>query len=140
MNELMRQAMLAVAVASLMAATTGRAPAGTIVDFSYYGRGGPDEAGLISTGTGSFAFADSLSTVGLADLTSFDFTLSENTPNTAIFGLPDLVTPPVPEPSTFTLAVLGTVIIASGWCRRRKSGAVFGRISVDHHEPAPGRK
>jgi hypothetical protein len=206
MNELMRQAMLAAAVVSLMAATAGRAPAETIVDFSYYGRGGPDEAGLISTGNGSFAFADGLSTLSLADLTSFDFTLSENTPNTAIFGLSDLtsfsasigpgptltslalatssvqgsnpetyprefdiaslsdmttyadiysfqyfltsgtvtitsiVTTPVPEPSTFTLAVLGALIVASGWCRRRQAGAVFGRISVDHHDPARGRK
>jgi hypothetical protein len=87
----MRQTMLATAVLSLMAATAGRARAGTIVDFSYYGRGGPDNAGLITTGAGSFSFADGLSTVGLADLTSFDFTMAENSPvNSATFSLADL--------------------------------------------------
>ena len=64
--------------------------AGTIVNFGYSGRGGPDYAGLISTGAGSFSFADGLATVGLADLTSFAFDLDENTPNTATFGLLDL--------------------------------------------------
>lgn len=138
---------------------------------------------------GSFAFAGGLSTVGLADLTSFDFTLNETTPNTATFGLADLtsfsasvgagptltsltlatgpvqgtnqetypreftissldpgnadtyfyvgflgqsfslttgsvsitsiVTTPVPEPSTFTLAVLGTLMVAGGIRRGR---------------------
>jgi hypothetical protein len=86
----MRRAMLAAAVLGLMATTSGPAWAGTIVNFSYSGRGGPDFAGLISTGAGTFSFAGGLSTVGLADLTSFDFTLDENTPNTATFGLADL--------------------------------------------------
>lgn len=85
----MRWAVLA-AVLGLTAATAGGARAAMIVDFSYSGRGGPDDAGLIATGTGSFSFADGLTTVGLADLLAFNFNLSENTPNTATFGLPDL--------------------------------------------------
>ena len=83
----MRRAMLAAVSLGLIVEMAGLAQAGTIVDFSYSGRGGPDNAGLISTGTGTFSFADGLSTVGLTDLTSFDFTLNENTPNTATFGL-----------------------------------------------------
>lgn len=90
MKQAIGQAMLAAAVLGLIVAPAGRAGAGTIVDFSYSGRGGPDFAGLISTGTGSFSFSGGLSTVGLADLTSFSFTLNENTPNTATFSLADL--------------------------------------------------
>ncbi len=90
MRQSMRRAMLAAAVLGLMAATTGGARAGTIVNFSYSGRGGPDEAGLISTGAGTFSFATGLSTVGLANLASFNFILNENTPNTTTFGLADL--------------------------------------------------
>ena len=156
-----------------------------------FGGGGPDSAGLISTGTGTFSFADGLSAVGLTDLTSFDFTLNENTPNTATFGLSELtsfsasvgpgstltnlalatssvqgsnqdtfprgfvisslssggasssfeilgvsfqltdgtatinsVTTTVPEPSAFTLVVLGALIIAGGCFRRRNARAV----------------
>jgi hypothetical protein len=90
MKRAMRWAMLAAAVVGLMAATAGRARAETVVNSSYDGRGGPDDAGVICTGTGSFSFADGLSTVGLADLASFDFTLEENTPNTVAFGLADV--------------------------------------------------
>jgi hypothetical protein len=61
-----------------------------IVNFSYSGRGGPDFAGTISNGSGSFSFAEGLSSVGLADLSSFNFTLNENTPDTTTFGLSDL--------------------------------------------------
>jgi hypothetical protein len=85
--------MLAAVILGLMAVamTTGRAAAGTIVSFSYFGRGAPDgNGGLTSSGTGSFSFADGLSTVGLPDLTSFHLDLEENTPNTTIFGLSDL--------------------------------------------------
>jgi hypothetical protein len=186
MKQPMRRAMLA-AVLGLMAATAGRARAEMIVNFSYSGRGGPDNAGLIATGAGSFSFADDLSTVGLVDLTSFDFTLDENTPNTATFRLADLtsisasvgpgptltslalatgpvqgsnpetwprefaisslgpgasatyfhilgqslsltaetvtITSIVPEPSAFALAVLGALVVAGGWSRRRKARA-----------------
>jgi hypothetical protein len=89
----MRRMKLAAAVLGLMAGTmtTGGAWAGTIVSFSYFGRGAPDGNGsLTSNGTGSFSFADGLSTVGLADLTSFHLDLEENTPNTTIFSLKDL--------------------------------------------------
>jgi MYXO-CTERM domain-containing protein len=209
MNQLMRRVMLAAAVLSLMASTAGGARAGTIVSFSYSGRGGPDDEGFFTTGTGSFSFASGLSTVGLSDLTSFAFSLEENNPptplNIANFGLTDLTSfsasvgpgetltsltlqtsavqgsdqttyprefsisslnPPsafthldffgfsvfltsgtvtissvsVPEPSTFTLAVLGALIVAGGWFRRRRAGAVCGRFSVDHHDHAPGRR
>jgi hypothetical protein len=85
----MRRAIVA-AVLGLMAATGARARAEWTVNFRYSGRGGPDFAGLISTGAGSFSFAGGLSTVGLTDLTSFDFTLDETTPNTATFGLTNL--------------------------------------------------
>lgn len=78
------------AVLGLMVGAAGEARAAVTVSFSYSGRGGPDEAGLVATGTGSFSFADGLTTVGLADLTAFDFTLTENTPNVATFGLTDL--------------------------------------------------
>ena len=90
MGQPMRRAMLAAAVLVLMAATAGRTQAGTIVNFSYSGRGGPDSAGLISTGTGSFSFADGLTTVAMGDLLSFQFDLEENSPNTVTFGLADL--------------------------------------------------
>jgi hypothetical protein len=86
----MRWGMLAAAILGLMAATAGPGRAGTIVGFEYAGRGGPDFGGLIATGTGTFSFANGLSTVGLADLTSFTFNMEENTPNTATFGLADL--------------------------------------------------
>jgi PEP-CTERM motif len=86
----MRRAMLAVAALGLMIATAGRAPEGTIVDFSYYGTGGPGNGGLTSTGTGSFSFADDLTPVGKLDLLSFHFDLEENTPNTVTFGLANL--------------------------------------------------
>lgn len=89
MNRPVRWAVLA-AVVGLTAATAGGTRGAVIVDFSYSGRGGPGDAGLIATGTGRFSFADGLTTVGLADLTAFAFTLDENTPNTATFGLPDL--------------------------------------------------
>ncbi len=90
MKQAMRRAMIAVAVLCSVLPAAGQARASTIVNFSYSGRGGPDFAGLISTGTGSFSFADGLETIGLADLTSFSFTLDENTPNTTIFGISDL--------------------------------------------------
>jgi len=90
MKQAMRQAFLGAAILCAMVASTGQGRAATIVHFSYSGRGGPDFAGLISTGTGSFSFESGLTTVGLADLTSFRFTLDENTPNTTIFGLSDL--------------------------------------------------
>jgi hypothetical protein len=190
MNQLMRRMMLAAAVLSLLAATAGQARAGTTVSFSYSGRGGPDDEGFFTTGTGSLSFASGLSTVGLSDLTSFAFSLEENNPptplNIANFGLTDLTsfsasvgpgptltslalqtsavqgsdqtTYPrefsisslnpsvafthfdlfgfpifltggtvtitsvsVPEPSTFNLAVLGALIVAAGWSRRRKA-------------------
>jgi hypothetical protein len=197
MNQPMRRATLAAVSLSLMAAMAGRAQAGTIVDFSYSGRGGPDSAGLISTGTGSFSFADGIATVGLTDLTSFDFSLTENTPNTVTFGLADLTSfsatvgpgpsltslaldtravqgpdptsypreftisslnPPdaethvvvlgfpifwtsgtvtitavtVPEPSSFTLAVLGVgaLIAAGGSSRLRKARATKSRVEM----------
>jgi hypothetical protein len=82
--------MLAAAMLGLMAATAAPARAETIVQFSYLGRGGPDNSGLIATGNGRFSFADGLSTVGLSDLTSFDLTMVETTPNTIKFGLSDL--------------------------------------------------
>jgi hypothetical protein len=78
----MRRVLLAAAFLGLVAGTAGRARAGMIVNFSYSGRGGPDNAGLVATGTGSFSFADGLSTVGLADLTTFAFALDETAPNT----------------------------------------------------------
>jgi hypothetical protein len=93
MKRPMRRGILTAAALGLMAATmtTGRAWAGTIVSFSYFGRGAPDgNGGLTSSGTGSFSFADGLSTVGMSDLSSFHFDLEENTPNTTIFGLTDL--------------------------------------------------
>ncbi len=90
MKQAVGLAILAAAVLGLIVAPAGRAGAGTIVDFSYSGRGGPDFAGLISTGTGSFSFSGGLATVGLADLTSFNFTLDENTPNTTLFSLANL--------------------------------------------------
>ena len=190
MRQLMRRAVLAVAILGLIAATAGRASAGTVVQFSYYGTGGPDNAGLISTGTGSFTFTDGLTTVGKSDLTSFSFDLQENTPLDVTFGLADLTSffatvgpsltlaslaldtravegsdpttypreftissldPPdaethfvvlgipifwtsgtvtvtgisAPEPSSFTLAVLGLggLIVAGGWARLRKGRA-----------------
>lgn len=89
MKHLAHRAILA-AILGLMAATAGQARADWTVNFSYSGRGGPDFAGLVSTGAGSFSFAGGLTTVGLADLTSFNFTLDETTPNTATFGLADL--------------------------------------------------
>ncbi len=132
-----------------------------------------------------FSFADGLSTIGRADLASFNLILDENTPNTTTFGLADLTSfaasigpgptmtslaletqavqgsnqttypreftvssldPPdasthfvifgvpffwtsgtvtitsvtVPEPSSLTLAVLGTLIVAGGWSARRR--------------------
>jgi hypothetical protein len=92
MSEPIRRVMLAAAVVSLLAATAGRARAGTIVTFSYSGNGGPDNQGFISTGTGSFSFVSSLPGVGLGNLTSFNFTLNENTPsNTVTYCLKDLV-------------------------------------------------
>jgi PEP-CTERM motif len=93
MRRPMRRGILVAAVLGLMAATmmTSRAGAGAIVSFTYLGRGAPDgNGGLTSNGTGSFSFADGLSTVGKSDLTSFHFDLEENTPNTTIFGLKDL--------------------------------------------------
>jgi hypothetical protein len=170
-----------------------------IVNFSYSGRGGPDFAGTISNGSGSFSFAERLSSIGLSDLSSFNFTLNENTPDTTTFGLSDLtsfsafvssgpsltvlalVTDPVqgsnqeteprefgvsslspggaysnflihfldesfqlttgsvtinsigpnsvPEPSTFTPAVVGAQIVLGAWSRRR---------NVHARAPAPG--
>ncbi|QEH32055.1 hypothetical protein OJF2_05240 [Aquisphaera giovannonii] len=85
-----RRTKIAAALLVLIAATAAEARSEVIVSFSYSGRGGPDFAGLIATGTGSFAFAEGLTTIGLADLTSFHFVLDENTPNTATFGLADL--------------------------------------------------
>jgi hypothetical protein len=188
MRRSVRQAMLAAAVLGLMAAAPGQMRAGTIVNFSYSGRGAPDNAGVISTGSGTFSFASGLATVGLADLASFNFVLEENTPNTTTFGLADLTsfsaavgpgptltslalqtdavqgsnqtTYPreftissldpggassqyvflglpffwtsgtvtitsvsLPEPSSLTLAVVGAVIVAGGWSRRRKARA-----------------
>ena len=95
MSQLMQPAMLAAAVLGLMAATAGQARAGTTVSFSYSGNGGPDNAGFFTNGTGSFSFASGLSTVGLADLKSFTFTMEESTTNdpdsnTITFGLADL--------------------------------------------------
>ena len=43
--------------------------------------------GTISAGAGTFSFADGLSTVGLADLVSFDLTLQETPSNSMTFGL-----------------------------------------------------
>jgi hypothetical protein len=105
--------LLAAAVLGLMAATmtAGRATAGTIVSFSYFGRGSPDgNDSLTSNGTARFSFANSLTTVGLADVTSFYLDLEENAPNTTIFGLSDLKsfsTTVGPGPSLTSLA-LGT--------------------------------
>jgi hypothetical protein len=106
----MRRATLAAAVLGLMAATTGQARAGTIVNLSYYGRGGPSDGGLISTGTGSFSFASGLTMVGLADLASFNFTLEDNeaTNNIVTVGLADLTSFSAsvgPGPTLTTLAL-----------------------------------
>lgn len=90
MIHVIRRAARASVLLGLLATTAGLAHADMLVTFSYSGRGGPDNAGLISTGTGSFTFADGLSIVSLTDLTSFDFTLDENTPNSTVFGLTDL--------------------------------------------------
>jgi hypothetical protein len=197
MNQPNRRVIPTAAVLGLLAATAGQARAGTIVTFSYSGNGGPDNQGFLSTGAGSFSFANNLAGVGLGNLTSFNFTLNEmlvnengppNTVNTVQYGLADLnsftafvgpgptltaltldthgvvgseygshareltvssLTPPaacthmiifgfpisltsgtvtinsvttaVPEPSSFTLAVLGALIVAGGWSRRRKA-------------------
>ena len=94
----------------------GHGRAGTIVDFSYSGRGGPDFAGLISTGAGSFSFAGGLSFVGLKDLTSFTFTLNENTPDTTTFGLSDLTSFSAsvgPGPSLASLALATNTVQGS---------------------------
>jgi hypothetical protein len=98
--------MMVAAVLGLSALTAGRARAGTVVNFSYSGRGGPDMAGLISTGTGSFSFGCGIANVTLADLRSFDFSLSENTPNSATFGLADLTSFSAFVNSGTTLTVL----------------------------------
>jgi hypothetical protein len=90
MKQPIARVMLAAAVVGLLAATAGPAHAGTIVSFSYSGRGGGDNGGLISNGTGSFSFPLGFSAVGLGNLTSFNFTLTENTPDTTTFGLSDL--------------------------------------------------
>ena len=89
----MRRGMLAAAILGLMAATmsTGRACGGDDCQLQLLREGSPDGNGsLTSNGTGSFSFADGLSTVGMSDLTSFHFDLEEKTPNTTIFGLKDL--------------------------------------------------
>jgi len=62
----------------------------TIVNLSHLGRGGPDNAALISTGTENISFANGLSTVGLGDITSFNFNLEETTNNSVTFGLAGL--------------------------------------------------
>jgi hypothetical protein len=36
----------------------------------------------------------------------------------------------VPEPSTFTLAVLGALIVAGGWSRHRKARATGVAVAV----------
>jgi hypothetical protein len=86
----MRRTIRAAIILGSLSAAAASANADMIVTFSYFGRGGPSNGGLISTGTGSFTFADDLTVVTLSDLTSFDFTLDENTPNSTVFGLTDL--------------------------------------------------
>ncbi len=197
MNQPKGRVILTAAVLGLLAATAGPARAGTIVTFSYSGNGGPDSQGVLANGAGSFSFGNVMPGVGLGNLTSFSFTLNEQTENengppttvnTVQYGLADLssftasvgpgptmtalaldthgvvgtepgsyareftvssltppsasthliilgfpifltsgtvtinsVTPAVPEPSSFTLAVLGALIVAGGWSRRRKA-------------------
>jgi hypothetical protein len=104
-----------------------------IVEFSYSGRGGPDFAGLICTGTGSFSFTGDLSTVGLADLTSFGFTLEENTSNSATFGLADL--------TSFSAAVgpgptLTSLAIATGWVQGTNQSTYPRGFNVSSLSPA----
>ncbi|MDG3007737.1 hypothetical protein [Paludisphaera mucosa] len=90
MRRLVRRTRLAAAFLILTAMTAAGTQAETIVSFTYSGRGGPDFAGLLATGSGTFAFADGLATIELADLSSFTFSLDENTPNSTTFGLADL--------------------------------------------------
>jgi hypothetical protein len=191
MNQPNRQVVLKAMVLGLMAATAGQVRAGTVT-FSYSGNGGPDNQGFLTNGTGSFSFESSLPGVGLGNLTSFNFTMTESgvniTPNTVTYSLADLVSftaslgpgptltelsldtrgvvgseqgsepreftvaslnPPlgythyvifgvpvfatsgtvtinsvtIPEPSSITLAVLGSLIVAGGWSCRRKATA-----------------
>src|SRR5262245_46811298 len=95
MKRPMRRALLAAAILGLLAGAEGRARAEMIVKLSYSGNGQPDNPGLYCNGTGSFTFADNLSGLGLGNLTTFNFTMTEGTnpptdSNTVTFGLSDL--------------------------------------------------
>src|SRR5262245_23748891 len=114
MKKPMRRAMLAAAVLGLMASTADRVRAEMIVNFSYSGNGQPDNPGLDCNGTGTFSFPDGFSAVGLGNLTSFNFTMTETTEppsnsNTVMFGLSDLTSfsatlGPGPTLTSLTLA------------------------------------
>lgn len=58
MRKSMRRMMPAAAFLILIVTAAGLARAETMVDFRYSGRGGPDFAGLICNGNGSFSFAE----------------------------------------------------------------------------------
>ena len=94
MRQRIRRAIRTASVLALVALSMGKAEAATIVQFSYSGRGVPGFEGIFCNGNGSFSSADDLSTVGLADLTSFSFSMEEtaqNSPsNSVTFGLTDL--------------------------------------------------
>jgi hypothetical protein len=80
----------AVAAAALLAIGVPSASASTI-DFTYTGGGGPACGGCTTTGTGSFSFLDSPTSVALADLTSFSLVNDFGGGNTFFtYGLGDL--------------------------------------------------
>jgi hypothetical protein len=87
----MKRVMLAAVVLGIGSGIAGRAGAEMVVTFTYSGVGAEDSG----YGGGSFSFADGLTTVGLADLTSFDFVLHDDatgagTSSEYSFGLGDL--------------------------------------------------
>jgi hypothetical protein len=84
-----RLAFLAAVACLCAGALPGTGRAGFIVDFTYSGAGGFHT----TTGSGSFSFANGLTTVGLSDLTAFSFTQTEvlgGKSGTFDYGLSDL--------------------------------------------------
>ncbi len=106
----MRRVMLAAAVLGLISATTDRARADVVVDFSYSGRGVSGFAGVFADGTGSFSVADGVENIGLGDLKTFSFTFDESAnntiTNTVTYGLADLASFSAFIDPTMTVTVL----------------------------------
>ena len=98
MMSIMRRIGLAVAVLGLVTGAAGRGEAG-LITFTYSGPSVFPGAPGLTTGSGSFSFDDSPTSLALADLTAFDYTLNVTAtvpglpPQTTFnFALADLTT------------------------------------------------